>query len=158
MSTLHQFVAMISAELDEDFGKVGEVLATWYGFTSSGEVLVVPAMAADKDLQALLIRRLWADHDVTCSVFIDEAWVVEAKVGSKKARELNKVPPSEHPDRREVVMISAEDVHGELVFGTRSIIRPKGERARLGPLDTSVTGIGGRFVGLLPRPPAETVH
>ena len=72
----------------------------------------------EKDIVVKGLRRMFAANQVKRYAFIVEAWVAEVKT-------LDGPRPSEHPDRREVLMIHAEDRSGESIIGYYYILRPE---------------------------------
>lgn len=45
------------------------------------------------------------------------------------------VPPSQRPDKKEIVMIFGEDIDGSCLMGAYHIVRPNGEKPRLGEFE-----------------------
>lgn len=147
-------VNKVSHTADVIFTKYQGLRPIWFCFTADGEHFTLDKMLPDKDLQAKFVRFIFQEKDVVAYIFVDEAWVVEATV--KDADSVTamaaRVGLEFHPDRREVVVIHAEDATSNLSCH-RDIIRPAGARAYLGPLvmHDDISRSEGRFVGLLPR-------
>jgi hypothetical protein len=103
----------------------------------------------EKDQAVVAVREFFKEHDIVSYVFIDEAWVVQVT-----DRADLKVAPRNHPDRREVVFLVAEDEHGEL-HGERDIVREQGRPPTLGPLKVIKSPHSehseGRMTGMLPQ-------
>jgi hypothetical protein len=78
-----------------------------------------------------VMKALFEHHGVDRYVFIGEAWT-----GPSGSR------PSEHPDRREVVMIVAEDGTG-MKAASRAILRPASRKPKLAPIEMYDEGMGG---------------
>src|SRR4029077_2517080 len=86
-------------------------------------------------------------------VFIVEAWVV--RMPEQVATNEAGPPwprPSEHPDRREVVKIKAEDHDGSALSGMYYILRPEHGPATLSPFhEDHFTSVAGRLTGVQVR-------
>jgi hypothetical protein len=150
---LRKLVDRLSRAAEQKFAKHGMIPPTWFAMTADGRNFSINKMLADKDLQAQFLRTIFENEDVVAYVFIDEAWVVHADVQTADAVTTlaAMVGLEHHPDRREVVVIHAEDDVNNLSF-EREIIRPARGRPYLGPLTSyGVNKSEGRFVGLLPR-------
>lgn len=153
---LRRMIERASDFVDKRFRQTGQIARTYHAITADGDQLVTPALDDDKDADAILIRALFAMRKVVRYIVIDEAWILDRKHGPIP-------PPAEmewiarhglrnHPDRREVVMISGEDIHGARLIGERFILRPEHGRATLSPLriiDMTEGRSEGRMVGLL---------
>ena len=127
-----------------------EVLPMWHAVLGNGEhALIASPWSSDEEKQIAItaLRELFRDKQVKRYAFIVEAWT--AQVTSE--REVHEGPrPSEHPDRREILMISAEDRSGESIMGQYYILRPEHGPPKLSPLEVMpYDQMTGRMMGLL---------
>jgi hypothetical protein len=124
---------------------------TFFMVTRDGETLrVVPLHIAQDDSQraavAATIRALSENVDAVRVVYVTEAWMLPPGITTDGWI-------ADHPQRREVLLVVAED---EAVDGVRmefAIDRAADGPPSLGALlkKESLTGWKGRFVGMLPR-------
>jgi hypothetical protein len=157
----------MSRTAEQHFNRVGGVDPMWLVETASGEqrLIVSPieaptALAAHdyKDRLAAKMRETFRELDVVRYARAVEAWSAPhgrpdvsrdqaalqyAAIGYTFAN---------HPDRREVVHIAAED-GTEHIFALREIVRPQQGKPYLGKLGeiSRPDHIEGRFLGLLPN-------
>jgi hypothetical protein len=127
-----------------------EVLPMWHAVQDDGEHMLIATPwrdDAEKEIAMEMLRDVFRQHRVKRFVFIVEAWI--ARVGTMA--EVNEGPrPSEHPDRREVLMISGEDRDGSQIMGVYYILRPEHGPPKLSPLEVKpYDHTTGRMVGLL---------
>lgn len=132
----------------------GEVTPMWHAVPEDGEHLLIATPWEDDDEKVIAIeylRHKFKKLKVLRFVFIVEAWVVQMpeQVATNEAG-----PPwprpSEHPDRREVVKIQAEDRDGSALSGMYYILRPEHGPATLSPFhEDQFTSVAGRLTGLL---------
>jgi hypothetical protein len=123
-----------------------EVLPMWHAVDGTNKHVLIATPWNDdheKDIVVKGLRRMFAANHVKRYAFIVEAWVAEVKT-------LDGPRPSEHPDRREVLMIHAEDRSGESIIGYYYILRPEHGPPKLSPLDVmDYDQTTGRMMGLL---------
>jgi hypothetical protein len=154
MTALHKLIEHASQATEKIFNMKGEVLPMWHCINVAGEEFVMPPPSPDKDVAVVLIRVFFELHHIVRYVYIDEAWTVALGNPDTSKLELDDVMKHgvrNHPDRQEVVLFSAEDDTGMLT-ASRTIIRPKHGRPKLGPLQfmpTEANQLEGRMVGLL---------
>jgi hypothetical protein len=154
MLDLRKAIERISRAADIKFSKHGQLEPVWFAFRADGEHFTLDGILPNKDLQAQFVRFIFQERDVVAYIFVDEAWVVEASM--KDADSVTNMAAlvglEHHPNRREVVVIHAEDATNCLSYH-RDIIRPNRGSAYLGPLilHDDISRSEGRFVGLLPR-------
>jgi hypothetical protein len=112
----------------------------WVAVDADGRNVVVPPPVPfrdgnAKDLATAMVRAFFEIAGVTRYVFMTEAWTLDAQAPQGLDLDaLGRDGVSDHPQRREAVMLIAESVNGGMVFGRRPIIRPSRGKARLGPL------------------------
>lgn len=135
-----------------------EVLPMWHAVQGNGEhTLIVTPWNNDKEKEIAVagLRQLFRERQVKRFVFIVEAWTAEVKPSEivdvdKAYREYSGPRASEHPDRREILMVSAEDRDGSQIMGFYYILRPEHGPPTLSPLKVQpYDATAGRMVGLL---------
>jgi len=157
---LLELIELASVAAEKLFRKDGEVHPLWHMVKGDGTHVVSGAPTANKNDAVAIMRVAFHLFDVVRYVFVDEAWMVSAYGSENVAKTSEYVRShtgiSEHPDRREVIIFSAEDRDGRQVIAQREIIRGKG-KPRLGPLVIIINPLRdkpggiteGRMVGLL---------
>ena len=136
-----------------------EVLPMWHAvFGNDEHVLIATPWSNDheKDTVVKGLRKMFAAEQVKRFAFIVEAWTAQVTQpenvtkAQKAYLEYDGPRPSEHPDRREVLMITAEDRSGESIMGWYYILRPEHGPPKLSPLEVmSTDNMAGRMMGLL---------
>ena len=151
----------VSRVIEPIFAQTGQVLPMYHIIAPLGETVIPAPPVDDKDVAVQIIRLLLEKVEATRVCYVDEAWTVERKGTRDDLDRLrNMPPPSEQPDRQEIVLFSVEDVSLGELLGHRDIIRKAGKRPRLGELviHERTTISVGRMVGLLPRPAGARVQ
>jgi hypothetical protein len=133
----------------------GEIDPQWF-VEIKGRLQLMPQPPAPFDMpgpfykEAIFeqVRHFFRERNVTRYVYLNEAWTVEGEKGS--AAPVGSL--ANHPERREVVGITAED-QNETLMVTREIVRPADGTPFLRPLGeiTRPDTVEGRQFGLLPR-------
>lgn len=142
------------AECAEDTSRhsfnAGDVLMPmWLVMTGDGNISCISTpfgSTAEKNAVDMYIKKFLKEKDAVCYVFAAEVWV--RRVDPDKSTDLD-IPPSEHPDRSEVIMITGEDRRRNRVWRTIPITRD-GDTATLGDTvdeiaDGMTTAHGPRF-------------
>ena len=156
MSTvpLRKFVEHAAERASRVFNRAGEFLPMYHYIDRDGKDFVVPAPPTqDKDAAVAIVRAVLEACGATRVAFLDEAWMLDAQRSGFDFEQANRDGISKHPDRIEVLLISAEDQNEGLVMASREIIRHD-NRVVLGKLKFMPDGgeLQGRMVGLLPAP------
>lgn len=150
LTELQDFFAVAADLAARMFRKSGEILPMWHAVTGNDEHLVIATPWSndeEKDITQRGLRRMFQVQCVKRFAFICEAWTAELKTIAE-AKEGPR--PSEHPDRREVLMISAEDRWGNALSGFFYILRPEHGDSTLSPLHMNdFDTLQGRFTGML---------
>jgi len=150
---LTDLIEFASTQAEKIFRLQGVLYPLYHAITTSGETQILNAMDGDKDLSVAMTKAWFAINDVDRYVFIDEAWIVDDRDGKLglDVEKANRYGISNHPDRREIVMFSAENRKGEKRTARRFILRPEHGKASLSPLviDPPFDHSEGRMVGLL---------
>jgi len=129
------------------FRATGQLLPMYHMITVKGAHIVTPSPSQDKDLAVKIMKAALKEFNVDSYVFLSEAWSVSAKT------EDIAVPREglrRHPDRREIIMYSAEDRAGNQRMAHRYILRPEHGPATLSRLEIMAAAnmSSGRLVGL----------
>ena len=150
-------VLAYAAKVARDAFKVRhEVRPMWAGHTADGElVMVVPEKfgnAADKQFAVDQVRAIFKEKKVVMFTFMTEAWMVDSK--STTPQSISRLMRTreglaDHPDRREVVQIIAED-RERSIMGMYFILRPEHGKPTLSPFRKQESmETSGRMTGLL---------
>lgn len=130
----------------------GSVPHTVIADTDEGYVFCMPTSLTDEDAKNRFaeVARLFAiAHSARCMVMVVEAW---AKLPDANGHLDTATPPSESPDRREIVALMLED-HSRKATSLLPILRDAGgtftDLGDPGPLQFGESE--GRFSGLMPR-------
>jgi hypothetical protein len=150
LTELQDFFAIAAENAARMFRGSGEVLPMWHAVNGKDEhILIATPWSSDeeKDITQQGLRRMFQVQCVKRFAFICEAWTAQVSTMA----EVNDGPrPSEHPDRREVLMISAEDREGNAISGFFYILRPEHGDSTLSPLHMNdFDALQGRFTGML---------
>jgi hypothetical protein len=152
---LRDLISFASAQTEKIFRKVGALHPMYHCIKANGETVILNPPPGDKDMSVALVVAWMQLNDVDTYVFFDEAWIVDDRRG-QVGLDIKKVQREgirNHPDRREIVMFSAENRRGEMLTAKRFILRPETSRPTLAPLefDPKFDHSEGRMVGLLQR-------
>lgn len=96
------------------FDEKGEVHPMWIAITAADERLVIATpweTGKDKDIIIEKLRRFFRERDVVSYALMAESWILEGnedEPGIKDYMEGRK-PISQHPNRKEVILVTAED-------------------------------------------------
>jgi len=154
--TLRQLFELARDNAVRIFREQGEITPIWHAVPEGGgdHLLIATPWNNDEEKEMALeaIRDMFQEMRVQSYVNIVEAWTVQLqdRVASNEAG-----PPwprpSEHPDRREVVRVTAEDRNGKSISGQFYILRPELGEAKLSPFheDPPEMILAGRMSGLL---------
>lgn len=150
--TLRDLIEFAAGQIERRFKNVGRINPMWHAETAS-ETLIIAATFADKNATTAALTELFREQNVVRYLFIDEAWIVQqtSPTGFSPAelQRMREMGIKNHPDRKEVVMISGEDANG-MQTATCEIIRPAKGKAKLGPLAIDTfTSMESRFAGML---------
>jgi hypothetical protein len=146
---LHEQLEASADAAARTFLEHGRFGALWHMITADGESLFVGPISPDKNTQIAMVKALMVIRRVVRYVFVDEAWILECDQSELDQTYRDGI--RNHPRRKEVLLISAEDQSLGMVMAHREIIREKG-RPKLGPLviHSDLKQSEGRMIGLLP--------
>jgi hypothetical protein len=133
------------------FAERGEVQPMWIADTAGGKRMVIGAELRNKDDVIAGLRELFREQRVVRYAAMMEAWMV-----TLPDHKMPVSPPSEHPDRREILMIQAGDRKGRSIMLTYFILRPEHGPPQLKKAKTEFDHLKGRFANLLTRPISDT--
>ena len=155
-ATLEMLIKFANKQAEKLFRVQQQLLPMYHAVTASGQQLVFNSPSRDKDEAVRLIKAEFVARDVLFYVFMDEAWWLGARGAEYRKLDMNAINRDGlqyHPDRREIVMFSAEHRNGEMLMAHRYILRPEHGKATLSPLGKieSFDHSAGRMVGLLRR-------
>lgn len=144
------------------FAECGEVQPMWVGQAEDGTLIPITGVfgsSEEKDAAAEAIRSIFRKFKVIRYVSMLESWMVSAHKDQLKT--IKYTPPSQHPDREEVIIVTGEEA-GQGIFGFYKIIRKDGEKPTLSEFerhDDANSGLGeGRFSNLLPEQESRVYH
>jgi hypothetical protein len=148
LPTLHELFEIAKRNAALIFYRDGEVSPIWHAVPAHGPHMLCATPWHDddeKDIAVSFLRDKFKEYNVVRFVFVVEAWVVQGK------HALSGPQPSQHPDRREVLRISAEDRDGSTMSGHYYILRPEHGPATLSEFHEDPKGyaFAGRMSGLL---------
>ena len=161
---LDALLRRVSRIAEQRFNRDCEIDPIWLVESANGEqrVIVSPitapsgsAAAAYKDALGEKMREIFAEHDVARYARAMECWVAPlgGNTDEQVARRYAALAYSleNHPQRREIVLLEANDA-SEFLQAKRAIIRPPHGRAYLDKLGEIVRPpkVSGRFLALLP--------
>jgi hypothetical protein len=150
---LQELFAHAATTAAEMFKDTGEVLPMWHVVDANDENLLISTPWQDGDEKRLIVgqlRRMFHEKHVKRFVFMCEAWTARG-TGEQTMKAMEYIGRmEEYPDRREVLMINAEDKNGEEIAGMFYILRPEHGKPTLSELhmDKS-THSAGLMRGLL---------
>ncbi len=154
--TFREFVESIKQQITERFNTQGEMPPTWFFQLEDCTILeLVTPFRNDfeKDIVNAAIRKAMAIKNVQRYIFVTEMWYAAvAKNEAKSIKNLSDykgLRPSKRPDRKEALMLFAEDRNGDRLSGNSDIHRV-GKLAMIKEVSMeSTTGsFEGRFVNM----------
>lgn len=136
---LRTFAERMAAPLDERFADAQEMIPMWFLESKDGEMTILCTPWSDqreKELSVAYVKQALKEMDGVRCCHISEVWTLTVpkdqefpesiKMGGKVAS---------HPERREAVVVVAEDKAGNSYFMKRYILRPEHKKAVLSPPD-----------------------
>jgi hypothetical protein len=152
MSELQKLFDHAAEHVAVMFKERGEVAPMWHAVDRDNEHLVICTPWSDADEKYAIVKRLcqlFHERGVKRYVFMCEAWTLEAPNLKDIENHIGRF--AEHPDRREVLTIQAEDCDGNSLMGLYYILRPEHAPATLSPLKVMKGSMrqGGTLTGLL---------
>lgn len=156
-TTLKELFDFAATKAVEIFNDSGEILPMWHCILGTGEHALIATPWNDpeeKEQTVIALRQMFAQKQVKRYVFFTEAWTVvcDNKVNAEKALEVYREKGLKaHPDRREIVLVKAEDRDGTTIRGHFFILRPEHGKPSLSPLhlDDHISHATGLMEGLL---------
>lgn len=161
--SLREWIENISHLIEHIFNMQEGLVGMYHMVDKDGrELMVMAPMGESKDAAIAAMRQFMRENNIVRYAYMDEAWTVrvaEAEGKSLKQWLMEGHSASDHPQRVEIVVITAEDAKEGELTAHRDILRSAGRKPRLGPLVMipSVHSVG-RMVGMLPRPKNQELH
>ncbi|MBT1509352.1 hypothetical protein KIP88_02460 [Bradyrhizobium sp. SRL28] len=154
MIALKALIEFASTQAGKLFRRQGILYPLYHCIRADGETTILNQFDQDKDLSVAMTKAWMHLNDIDTYVFMDEAWILDTTKSGSPEPDLEWIKRhgvSKHPDRREVVMFSAENLRGERLTAKRFILRPEIGKPTLAPLviDEPFEHSEGRMVGLL---------
>lgn len=152
---LKSLIEFASKQTEKIFRKNGVIYPMYHAIKASGETAILtPPHLGSKDLDVAMIKAWFEIENILTYVFMDEAYILDDRKGTLPPQDWKKIQREglrNHPDRREIIMFSAENRRGEMLTATRFILRPEIGKPTLSPLkiDEPFDHSEGRMVGLL---------
>ena len=151
---LTSLIEFASVNAEKIFRKTGILYPMYHAITRDGQNAILNAPPGGKDLSVAIIKAWFEIEDIDRYVFMDEAWILDDSQGRYSEAEIKKATSEgleHHPDRREIVLFSAENRRGEMRTAKRFILRPEIGKPKLSPLtiDPVFDHSEGSMVGLL---------
>lgn len=150
--TLEQWVTESALFAAHTFNERGELMAMWIGEAEDGTIMPILAPISDKDATIRAVRKIFVEHKVKRYVFMTEAWTVAARDKDDEAtmEYARHHSLKDHPDRREVIMVTGED-KSQAIMGQMAILRPEHGKPTVSPFKIlTMDRMEGRMTGLLP--------
>jgi hypothetical protein len=164
--TFEQFVETIRVEVLRRFNETGELLPTWFLQQEDGKILLLTTPyeknTLQKDIVDFAIREAIAEKNIQRFVYISEVWMANVK-DVTSLKNYKGLPPSERPDRKEAVMLIAEDISGKSIMACADIFRnPVTNLGMIAEIKLNMEAVRdreGRFVDMFKRkkPPGSPV-
>jgi hypothetical protein len=156
--TFEEFCTTITKVVEVPFLKMGELPPTWFLQKKSGEVGIFCTPWGDTDEKDSVndqMKSLMERNEIVRYALVTESWLVTlpSPPEGTTIKSYRGPRPSQHPDRKEVIIVVGGDREGNSVEGSADIIRDDGGKATLGEfkLEFNKYTMQGRFVNLLRR-------
>jgi len=151
MTELQDLFARAAERAAIIFKERGELVPMWHAMDAKDEHLVIVTPWRDQDEKYAIVerlRQLFRAQGVKRYAFMCEAWSIFTQDMKEYQRYAGRL--GEHPDRREILTIQAEDKHGNQVAGWYYILRPEHAPPTLSPLNMSKADYNaGALTGML---------
>ena len=133
------------------FNKQSYLEPMWIGVNKKGShIPLLVSDMSDKNKAAETVRCFLKKQGIIRYVSMLESWVWEGKEGEIPPEILEGKSLEHNPDRREAIIITAEDNEGNEISGRFYILRPEHGKPKLSPLklDPREMESVGRFAGM----------
>ena len=155
MTSLEDFAKGVFAPTEAVFSEQQSVSPMWFLDSPDGIMVVCTPWGSDQERDAAIayLRTLMKEKGVTRYASLAEVWTLSAdkEQGLPESIRLGGAVAS-HPDRREAVILIAQDKSGDCVCITRYILRPEVGKATLSEPDIKKfnnKSLQGRMANLL---------
>src|SRR3981189_903551 len=111
LDDLKSMIEFASAQAGKLFRRQGIIYPLYHAIDANGKTTILPALDRDKDMSVAMTKAWFAINDIDRYVFMDEAWILDDRDGRMgiDIAKANREGIRNHPDRREIVMFSAEN-------------------------------------------------
>ena len=156
LGDLKSMIEFASEQAEKLFRLQGVIYPLYHCIKANGDNAILNKMDADKDLSVAMTVAWMQLNDVDRYVYMDEAWIVDDR-RNQMGLDIEKIRREgikNHPERREIVMFSAENRRGAQLTAKRFILRPEIGKPKLAPLeiDPPFEHSEGRMVGTAQAP------
>ena len=142
METLEKFVEEFLAMGIEALHKYGSVNPVAF-MINEKDLIIHPMDFSDKELAMQVLRKLCQENDVKKVITMGEAYL---------SHDLSGIPPSEAPDRRDVIVVRGEDINGKSCMTIQPFHRNKNGKIVLENTKKNLPVLPfGRMSGILTR-------
>jgi len=153
LTDLTALIEFASKNVVKIFKRTGVIYPMYHAIDTHGEHKILTPQSEDKDVGVAMVKVWFALNDIEKYVFVDEAYILDNRRG-QSGLDMEKIQREgirNHPDRREIVMLSAENRRGKMLTARHFILRPEVGKPTLSPLviDEVFDHSEGRMVGLL---------
>lgn len=133
------------------FDKSGSISPMWIAVCEDGSIIPIVTQMEDKDDTVAVIKQLFKDREVVRYVSLLEAWALVLGKDAKIPESMERGGSiASHPERREIIWVTAEDRHGNTKVGQYFILRPEHGKPTLSPFkEMDGDRSEGRFANLL---------
>lgn len=141
------------------FEETGQLMPMWHLVDAQGQssIYMTPFNGDDeKTLTGTFIRAMVKKHNAIRIGFMSETWVASYPEGTSE-KDAQKIMPSEHPERKEALYLTCEEIDGTNYSAFIDISRDADGKGILGKTDeTTMNATTGRFTNFFERPKATT--
>jgi hypothetical protein len=135
LDKLHDLFTLAAEHAAKIFRETGEVLAMWHAVDGNDENILIATpwfSPEEKRATAEVLREMFRKQRVKRYAFMCEAWTLMARSREAAISVAGRIHL--HPDRREILAITAEDRDGHSLMGHYYILRPEHGSPTLSPL------------------------
>jgi hypothetical protein len=132
LTDLKSLIEFASTQAEKIYRKTRVIHPMFHAISTSGENKILTPSLDDKDMAVAMIKAWFVLEDIAVYVFIDEAWILDTRKGGPEIdmEKVRREGARNHPDRREIVMFSAENRRGEMLTAHPSSCVPRSARHR----------------------------
>lgn len=150
MKTNQEVMDMMRSFVEKSYDPKEMMLPMWTLIAEDGTV--IPIMTpftndTEKEITSLIIKKLVKENHGVRLGFLSETWMVSQAEAPELTHENAKdIVPSEHPQRREGILLLVEDKFGKHLSGWYEIKRDDKGNGSLSPFRSGIfDNVSGRF-------------